>query len=239
MKVRVAAAQIRVTSDVEQNLSRILTAVKDAASRKARFVCLPEACLVVDDDNVPSIDAELKKIRRVAKERAIHVIFGSYAKINGHVRNQVFVISADGSIVYRYSKRNVFMKESALVKPGRSNKVLSLDGVVFAVINCWDYAFPEQFRVLAKKGAKIIFCPAYLLSHPRTKNVLVHVPQVRAFDTMAYFVMADAVSEETFCQTTMCHPLRRLARVSGREGLLVQDLDLSEITALRKEFPNF
>lgn len=239
MNVRLAAAQIIITRNTEKNLESILEAVSRAASEGAQFVCLPETCLVSEASLVKPVKDLLEQIYAAAKTYSINIVFGSYVLVRGRVKNRILVVSKEGKVVYRYDKRNLFMQEPKEVSPGGTNKVLSLDGVRFAVINCWDYAFPEQLRRLAKKGAKIIFCPANLLSFPRTKNVLLAVPQVRAFDTMAYFVMVDGFSSKLFCQSKVCHPLRELARISDEPAVVCVDVDLAEIDSLRQDFPNF
>ncbi len=239
MNVTIAAAQITITSSIEKNLQEILKAIAKASTQKASFVVLPETCLVSESKLVRPVLDLLKQIYAAAKEYSINVIFGSYVLVRGRIKNRILVVSKEGVVVHRYDKRNLFMQEPSEVVAGKRNRVLELDGVPFGVINCWDYAFPEQQRRLAKNGAKIIFCPANLLSHPRTKNVLLAVPQVRAFDSMAYFVMVDGFHKRLFCQTRICHPLRELARISDEPGMVCVDVDLKEIDLLRKEFPNF
>lgn len=234
----IAAAQICVSEDIDRNHAHILRAIYQSAKQGARFVCLPESCLVPEVSLLRSTHEYIKNICGAAQEHGINVIFGSYARVCGKIRNRVFVVSDQGSIVHRYDKRNLFMDEPQEVVGGKTNEVISLLGIPFAVINCWDYAFPEQIRWLACKGAKIIFCPAYVVSHPRTSNVIPYVPQVRAFDAMSYFVMVDAFAEDAYGRTRICHPLREVASVVGSEGIVVADIDLSEIDSLREEFPN-
>ncbi len=239
MHWKIAAAQMEVTEDAEKNLHTILTCIEAAAKRKADIICFPEICLIDDDIHARRIPKESRAISMAAATHGIHVICGSYViDDTKRIRNQIWVMNRAGSIVMRYNKRNLYKAESTAILPGKRNKIFELDGIRCAIINCWDYAFPEEIRSLAARGAEVIFCPSYLLSHPRTKDVLDKIPQVRAFDAMTYFVMVDAYAEETYKHSKICHPLRELSSIRGKTGIIYADIDTTEIAALRSEFRN-
>jgi (R)-amidase len=230
---------MEVTDFTEQNLTEILTRIHTASSNGARFICFPEISLVSDETRLQDITREVAQIKQAAKDNDINVIFGTYIQDEkGHIRNQIWIVNRQGGVVYRYSKRNPFLTEKSFLKAGRQNKVVTVDEMPFAVIDCWDYAFPEHIRGLAKRGAKVIFCPSYLLSHPRTREVLDRVPQVRAFDTMAYFIMVDSYAPETFKRTRICHPLHEIASVVNSPATIYADIDLTEIDELRETYHN-
>ena len=235
--MKVAAAQINVTESKSDNLKKMLEYMKKA--RNSDVICFPELSLQCDQGNIHSIEKEIEKLCKASIEYNLNLIFGAYIKLNGKIKNRIFIINRNGKIIHQYNKRHPYIAEEEYLSKGRNNKPFDLDGVCCAVINCWDYAFPEYGRDLAAHGAKVIFCPAYLLSHLQTKNVLRKIPQVRAFDYMSYFVMVDAVAEDTFQKSKICHPLRQLSSIKDKEGIIYADLDISEINELRKEFKNF
>ncbi|MCF7866796.1 carbon-nitrogen hydrolase family protein [Candidatus Woesearchaeota archaeon] len=235
--MKVVAAQIKITDSKNENLKKILEYIKKAKS--SDVICFPELSLQCNQENVLSINKDIKKICESAKEHNINVIFGAYIKINYKIKNRLFVINKKGKLIYQYNKKHPYSSEEKYLSKGRNNKPFELDGIKCAVINCWDYAFPEFGRNLAEQGAKVIFCPAYLMSFPKTKNVLKKIPQVRAFDYMSYFIMVDAVTEETFKKSKICHPLKQLKAIKDKEGMIQANLNIEEITNLRKEFKNF
>lgn len=235
--MKVAVAQINITDIKEDNLKKILAYIQKA--KDSDVVCFPELSLQPNLDNILPIQKDLIKISESAIKNDINIIFGSYIRYKGKIKNRIFVVDRKGFIIHRYDKKHPYISEVNQVSKGRINKLFNLDGVTCAVINCWDYAFPEYGRDLAKNGAKIIFCPSYLMSHPRTVNVLERIPQVRAFDYMSYFIMVDAVAEDTFKRSKICHPLRLLHSIKDREGIIKAYLDVSEIDKLRHEFKNF
>jgi len=236
--VKVAAAQIWVKENPDVNLKEILACIKKAAGLKAKIVCFPEACLNSFERKVYDVTRHIKEIRRAAKENKIHVIFGTYIKKGKKITNEAFLIDKNGKIVYRYQKVNLWKSEPKYnVTAGKkAPKPIKLDIGTIGIVICWDYAFPEFLRKLSKAGAKIIFCPSYLVSFPKTRQVLEKMPLVRAFDTMAYTVVTDAFTGETFCQSAICHPLKELARIKNKPGIITADCDLKQIKALRKFF---
>lgn len=239
MHWNVAACQMKVSSNCSENLQSIIEHITEAKKKGADVICFPETCLIDDENDAKRITQELKAIRACASEHDINVIFGTYL-IDAHkkIRNQVLVIDRNGDIVSRYNKEHKYMAESETVSAGHRNHVFVLDGVRCAAFICWDYAFPENMRKLASKGTDVIFCPSYLLSHPLTHDVLDKIPQVRAFDTMSYFVMVDACADKTYCRSKICHPLRCLAETSKVNDMIIAELDIADLDRVRKEFPN-
>jgi len=158
MKVRIAAVQMEVEDSIADNLKEILEGISDAKKDSCDFVCFPELSLVCDEKLVKNITEETNKIKQAAKENNINVIFGTYVKEDDKIRNQIWTINKRGEIIYKYNKRHSYMTEKMYVTEGRRNKVLDSEGVKFAVINCWDYAYPEDIRKLAKEGANEFYC---------------------------------------------------------------------------------
>ena len=235
--MRIAAAQIEVGQDKTKNCEKILSSIHQA--RNADVICFPELSLQSDEHNIQPIGRDLKKICTAAKENSIHVIFGAYVNEKKTIRNKLFVIDKQGKIIHQYNKRHPYKTEKDYVVSGKTNKVFSLDDTPCALINCWDYAYPEYLRSLARKGAVIFFCPSYLVSFPQTHTVLDKIPQVRAFDTMSYFVMVDAVAPDTYKRSRICHPLHQLAFIKDNEQIIYVDVDKEAILALREAHNNF
>ena len=235
--MKIAAAQIAVSLDVLENSAKIIEYI--AKAKKADVICFPELSLQCDESNVKPIGKEITKIAAAARKYNMNVIFGAYVKEVSKIKNRIFVMDRTGKIIHRYNKRNPYATERSFLTSGKMNKVFLIDNIPCATINCWDYAFPEYLRTLAKSGAVVFFCPAYLMSFPLTHNVLRKIPQVRAFDTMSYFIMVDAFTTETYGRSRICHPLRQLAFVKDKEKIIYADVSLSEILELRAKFNNF
>lgn len=235
----VAAAQIHISDAIEKNLQTIQTEMDNAKKRGAHILCFPEISLISNESQARRIIAEQRIIAEKAKACELHVIFGSYVLDDEKkLRNRIIVINKQGVCVMKYSKRHLYRSESKDIVAGKRNRIFTLDGVRCAVINCWDYAFPEHIRALAVAGVDIIFCPSYLMSHPDTKEVLDKIPQVRAFDAMSYFVMVDGVTNETFKRSKICHPLRCMKEIKDKTGMILATIDTADIALLRQKYCN-
>lgn len=235
--MKVVAVQMPIVDAIEENFHKVVQYIEKASGNDV--IVFPETCLLSERKLIQPIQKYLRGVRKAALTHNIAVIFGSYVRDDGKTWNRIFVVDRHGEIVHRYNKKNPYLTEREFISKGRVNRVFRLNGVPCAVINCWDYAFPEYLRKLAKQGAQVIFCPAYLLSHPLTSQVLLKMPQVRAFDCMSYFVMVDSSTEECFRHSRICHPLRELAAIDSREGMIQAELNLEEIGPLRERFMNF
>lgn len=168
--MKIAAAQIKVTDSKNNNLQRMLEYINK--TKNADVICSPELSLQCDPNNVLSIQKDLKILSQATIKKNLNLIFGAYIKDKNKIRNRIFVMNRKGEVIHRYNKKHPFISEKDPISGGRKNNIFLLDNVPCAVINCWDYAFPEYGRDLAQKGAKIFFCPSYLLSYKQTTNVL-------------------------------------------------------------------
>ena len=111
------------------------------------------------------IDSELiRSIQIIAKENHTNIIAGSIPIINdkNEVTNSSLTIDRDGEIIFQYDKIHLFgmFNEERFFKQGERLGVYNLDGITCGTAICYDLRFPEYFRYLALKGAKIIFVPA-------------------------------------------------------------------------------
>jgi predicted amidohydrolase len=74
--------------------------------------------------------------------------------------NTAYFISNDGSILGSYRKKNLWHTERTHQSRGQ-DKHVAIDTPIGRVglLACWDLAFPEAFRELARDGADIVIVP--------------------------------------------------------------------------------
>lgn len=74
--------------------------------------------------------------------------------------NTAYFISHDGKILGAYQKRNLWHTERSHQSRGQ-DKHVAIDTPVgrIGLLACWDLAFPEAFRELARDGADIVIVP--------------------------------------------------------------------------------
>ena len=231
--MKVAAAQVIVTRNAEENCEKILLFLERAKRRKVDIICFPETCLVTKSKDVIRIEKSLRRIKEKCRKLRIYCIFGTYEKIGKHVYNIVYFIDKNGKIKYKYKKRHLWVTEKN-VKVGKANKVVNTEFGKIGIITCWDFAFPEDIRKLSKDGARIIFCPSYLVNYKPAKDVLESLPLTRAFENCCYYVTADVFTKETAVMSFICSPYKILASIKGKEGIISRKIDLKRIDKLRR-----
>jgi predicted amidohydrolase len=74
--------------------------------------------------------------------------------------NTAYFISNDGHILGSYQKKNLWHTERTHQSRGQ-DKHVAIDTPVgrIGLLACWDLAFPEAFRALARDGADIVIVP--------------------------------------------------------------------------------
>lgn len=234
--MRAAAVQMKVTRNPEKNLNRMFRFFEKAKRKRADIACFPETCLVSDHENIIESSAYVKKVQEACRKSGVWCIFGTYEKKKGKNYNVAYVIDRNGKIKYRYVKRHPWRTELKYLVPGKTNNVINTEFGKIGVIICWDFAFGDELKKLSQGGARVIFCPSFLVDSSGAKDVVKSTPQFRAFENMCYYVTADAFHRKTACKSFICSPLRMMKRIEGKEGMIVFDLDLKKIDKLRRNF---
>jgi predicted amidohydrolase len=187
-------------------------------------------------ENAIDVSQQIKKIQEKCKENSIWCIFGSYIPKNDKIMNAIFLVDGSGKIKYEYHKVHLWIAEKEKVTAGKTNKVIDTEFGKIGIIDCWDFAFPSFVQQLSRKGAKIIFCPSYLVDSEEDAEPTKAIPLVRAFENLAFYVSCDAFTDETLSESYICHPLRVLQKIEKKEGIIFADLNLDEIDSLRKHY---
>lgn len=181
-QVTVAAIQMQMCSDVEQNIEKADQMVRQAAKQGACIILLPELferpyfCQERRYDYysyakpLHENDAVLH-FKNVAEELSIVLPVSFYEKEGNRLYNSLAMIDADGSILGVYRKTHIpddhFYQEKFYFSPGDTGfKVFDTTyGKIGAGI-CWDQWFPETARSLAIMGAEILLYPTAIGSEP-------------------------------------------------------------------------
>ncbi|HEY8584191.1 MAG TPA: carbon-nitrogen hydrolase family protein [Capillimicrobium sp.] len=259
--MRAAAVQLNATGDTAANLRAADEHVRAAAAAGASLVVLPEKWTVLGtpedlEAGAQPIDGEaVAWARETARELRIDLIAGSFSeRVTGEakLRNTSLHIAPDGEIRATYRKIHMFdvqvdgreYRESALEEPGDEVVVsTSADGVEIGMSICYDLRFPELYRQLAVRGARVIVVPsAFTLATTRDHwEILV---RARAIEEQAFVVAANQVGEHpggmrSGGRSLIVDPWGVvLATAPDRPGHVVADLDLGAQARIRRELPS-
>ena len=107
---------------------------------------------------------------------------------------------------------------------------------------CYDIRFPEIYRILALRGAKVIFNPAEFALYTG-KDHWESLIRARAIENQCYMICADQIgikpAMHTFGRSLVVDPWGNvIAKASDRPGITLVDIDLDLIDQTREQVPS-
>ena len=176
--MRAAAVQLQSTNDTERNLADADRLTRAAAADGAQLVVLPERLDVRGNaqdyaEKGRSLDENLAIAwaRQAAGELGIDIVAGSVAeRREGHERvaNTSVHVGPDGDLKAVYRKIHMFdvdvggveYRESEHSEPADEIVLSDAEEARLGLTVCYDLRFPELYRILALRGARIVTVPA-------------------------------------------------------------------------------
>ncbi len=184
-KTTLGIVQMRCTPKPDENLSRALDFVRDAAKKGARVVCLPELfrsqyfCQAEDHEYFKLAEEipgpSTRALAELAHELNIVVIASLFEKRGaGIYHNTAAIIDADGELLGKYRKMHIpddpLYYEKFYFTPGDLGfRAWRTKHANIGVCVCWDQWYPEAARLTALRGAEILFYPTAIGWHPGEK----------------------------------------------------------------------
>lgn len=171
--------------EFEANLAKVVAGLEQADRERLEIVCFPECFLTgyPDGEEIARRDAfavdsstMMTVLDRTASFQATCIV--GFNEIRGaDLYNTAAVIHA-GHLLGTYSKCTAYQR---FHKQGREFPVFERNGVVFGVVICSDGGYIEPTRILAVKGAQIVFAPHY--NYIGQQHLLTHFRDVRSDHT--------------------------------------------------------
>lgn len=232
---------------VETNLARAMTLLREAADRGASLCVLPEMWSTgFDYENLlrlcvttPEI---LYELRRFAGRRRI-VIAGSLPERSGRtVYNTLYVIDATGVVAGAYRKTHLFTPSGEHLHFRRGSHaaiVRTRIGTIGPQI-CYDLRFPELSRKYFLEGASLLCICAQWPSVRRGHWELLIT--ARAVENQLFVVATNAVGRSGEFHysggSAILSPLgERLAEAGEEEGVFTAILDPAAVDEARRRMP--
>jgi N-carbamoylputrescine amidase len=252
--LEIAGIQMNCSSDKKRNIEKARSLAHIAAEGGAKIICFQELFTThwfpadINPENfqlaeeIPGPTTEL--MQEMAQKTGTVFVLSLFEKaLEGSYFNTAAVIDANGEIVGKYRKVHVpqipWWEEKAYFHPGDLGfPVFDTRYGILGVQICWDNFFPEGCRILALKGAQVIFSPtaAALDSHRKWERVIC----ANAATSGVYIFRVNRVGKEakqnfygkSFCAT----PEGELVdQPSGaHEGVVMAQIDLLEIERTRR-----
>jgi predicted amidohydrolase len=258
--VRVAAVQLNSTADPAANLAVADRLTRAAAADGATLIVLPEKWTAIGSDEELRAAAEpldgpsIRWARAIAGELRVDLIAGSILeRVEGHERlaNTSVHVDPSGEVRAAYRKLHMFdvevggrtYRESELEEPG--DEIVTSEtagGVELGLSICYDLRFPELYRILAVRGARILTVPA-AFTLATTRDHWETLLRARAIENQAFVVAANQVGAHPAGQhsggrSMIVDPWGLvLAQAQDEPGHIVADLDLGRQEEIRSRLP--
>src|SRR6202022_1518631 len=184
-KFKVGLVQMSATATPEQNLERAVDHVRNAASRGAEIICLPELfqtqyfCQREDsalfDLAEPIPGPTPSTLSGVAKQLKIVLIASLFEKrAAGVYHNTAVMFDADGTLLGLYRKMHIpddpLYYEKYYFTPGDLGfRAFDTNVGRVGTLVCWDQWYTEGARITAMQGAHVLFYPTAIGWHPSEK----------------------------------------------------------------------
>jgi len=255
--VRAAAVQLNSTNDKARNLEAAERLVRAAAGAGAELVALPEKWNLLAAGEELLAGAEpldgptLSAARGWARELGIQLLAGSISERGGEKAfNTSVLIGPGGDDLATYRKIHMFdveaggiaYRESEHEQPGTEIVTAPLGELIAGLSVCYDLRFPELYRILAVRGARLLLVPsAFTMATGRDHwEVLL---RARAIENQAFVIAPNQVGEapphfNSYGRSAIVDPWGvALATAPDEECFVVADLDLAAQERVRHSLP--
>ena len=261
--MRAAAVQLQSTNDRDRNLEAADRLTRAAAADGAELVVLPERLDLRGSARDYAAGAETLEqgrpiawARETARELGIDLVAGSIAeRREGHdrVANTSVHVGPDGHVKAVYRKIHMFdvevdgveYRESEHSEPA-DEIVLSetADGLQLGLTICYDLRFPELYRILALRGARVVTVPANFTRVTGEAHWEVLL-RARAIENQV-FVIAPGQGRgpgsegDSYGNSMIVDPWGEVLARAGGEGedFVAADLDLGRQDEIREKLPS-
>ncbi|HEU4393729.1 MAG TPA: carbon-nitrogen hydrolase family protein [Solirubrobacterales bacterium] len=256
--MRAAAVQLNSTDEKARNLATAERLVRAAAADGAELVALPEKwnLLAAGEELLagaePLDGPSLNAAREWAGELGIHLLAGSIAERGeGKAFNTSVLIGPDGEDVATYRKIHLFdvdaggvsYRESAHEQPGEEIVTAPLGELSAGLTVCYDLRFPELFRVLAVRGARLFTVPSAFTTATGRDHWEVLL-RARAIENQAFVLAPNQIGTapphfDSFGHSAIVDPWGAVLAVAPAEECFVAaELDLAAQEQVRESLPS-
>jgi len=259
--MRAAAIQLNSTADKARNLEVAERLVATAAGSGAELVVLPEKWNLLGSSENLIAGAEpiesgptISAARGWARELGINLVAGSIAeRAEGADRlfNTSCAIDADGEVVSVYRKIHMFdvdvdgvrYRESDNEQPGDEIVTGRLGELELGLTVCYDLRFPELYRILAVRGARVLTVPSAFTA-PTGRAHWEVLLRARAIENQAFVIAPNQVGKappqyESYGHSMIVDPWGEvLAEAAEGDCVIDAELDLGRQDEIRASLPS-
>jgi N-carbamoylputrescine amidase len=270
---KVGLVQMSMSADPEENLEKATRLAREAAEGGAEIVCLPELYRTqyfpqAEDPRAfelsePIPGPSTEAFSRLARGHRVSVLVPVFERrAAGLYHNSVAVVRPDGTLAGLYRKMHVpddpgFYEKFYFAPGDLGFRAFDVGPARVGVLVCWDQWYPEAARLVALRGASIVFYPTAIGWHPSEKaehgesqrEAWRTIQRAHAIANGVYVAAANRIGHEApaggeggiefWGSSFLCDPFGIvLAEASAsEETILIGEVHLDRIEQVRRNWP--
>jgi len=257
MTTTVAIAQLQSNVNADENLSRAMHVIGEAAQHGAKLIVFPELFMAVHvgsnfrADYVRGVSQTLDGpyatgLRQAARQYGIWVIAGmleTAQATQSKSYNTTLVINDQGDLQTAYHKSHLYdafgLKESDVYAAG--DELFTPIATPFGrmgLLVCYELRFPEITSYQAAHGVDFFVIPSAWVSGAMKEHHWRTLVTARAIENTAYMVTCDQVGNNYMGRSLVVDPMGTVrAEGSEEEDILYADIDLERLARVREKIP--
>ena len=261
-KLKISQIQFEAQSTPHENKILLEKYYKICLSFKPDLICTPECSNIITNDlnhlfkhaNFQNNCPILNMSKIFARKNKVNINIGSLLlkkKNSIKLINRSFFIDAEGRIKSYYHKIHMFdvnisknesHKESNSFIAGNKIKLSNIKAIKIGLSICYDLRFPNLFRLLTIKGAKIILMPA-AFTVPTGKAHWETLIKARAIENSVFIIATNMcgthhTNRKTYGYSAIVDPWGKLInKAKNKPKILNTIIDLNEIDKSRNKIP--
>jgi deaminated glutathione amidase len=258
--LRIGLGQLNTKDNIEESFEQIEKQTAECSLKGAELIVFPEMSSYLSETTsykaAQTLDGRIiSRFKKIAVKYKIYIHNGSFVEKSetpGKPYNTSVLINPSGKIEAVYRKIHLFdielnnkltYRESDRYERGQSivNHVSPIGDFGFSI--CYDLRFPELYRHLAFKGAKLIFIPAAFTLFTG-KDHWEALLRARAIENQVYIAAPNQIgthpdNKHCYGNSMIIDPWGKvLARASDKVGSIIADIDWDYLAEVRKKLPS-
>lgn len=259
-KLRIGLGQLNTKDNIENSFKEIENQTAECSKKGAQLIIFPELSTYLSETSTTeiaqTIDEDIiSRFKELAIKHKIYIHNGSFvekSEVDGKSYNTSVLINPKGEIETIYRKIHLFDIElNKELSYRESDRYGSGDSIIhhsspigdFGFSICYDLRFPELFRRLTFRGAKLIFVPAAFTMFTG-KDHWEALLRARAIENQVYIAAPNQIGEHPdnklcYGNSMVIDPWGKvIARASDKVGTIVADIDWDYLEDVRRKLPS-
>jgi predicted amidohydrolase len=258
--MRAAAVQLNSTDEYDRNLEVAERLVRGAAAEGAELILLPEKWTVlgppeaIRDCAQPLEGPALTAAAGWARELGVCLVAGSVPEVVPEwekLANTSVMFGRDGKPLALYRKLHMFdvevgdveYQESAVEQAGDQLALGEAGGVLVGLTICYDLRFPELYRILTLRDARVLTVPAAFTERTGRDHWDVLI-RARAIENQVFMLAAGQIGYapphyRSYGRSMIVDPWGVvMAQAADTECFVTADLDFTIQNEMRASLPS-